>query len=101
MAKLVPVDETPAPRKATLVPVETEQPKEPFLNPEKLEPVSKGEAFFKGITDVGQGIKQLYLMATDPAEAKRYTEEVRGQEIAYQLRRKEPTYLTGTRVPIS
>ena len=100
MAKLVPVDETPAPRKATLVPVETKQQKEPFLNPEKLETVSHSESFFKGITDVGQGIKQLYLMATNPEEAKRYTDEVRGQEMAYQLRRKEPTYLTGTRVPI-
>lgn len=99
MAKLTPViEKTPSPPEARLVPVQPTQ--QQFIDPEKLEPVTRGEAFFRGVKDVGQGIAQLYLMATDPDAAKKYTEEVNAQEMLYQARRKEPTYETGTRVPV-
>ena len=101
MAKLVPVGEkAPAQPNAKLVPVQPTQSQTPFLDPEKLEPVSRGEQFMRGVSDVGQGIKQLYLMATDPEAAKKYTAEVNAQEMAYQLRRQMPTYQTGTRVAV-
>jgi hypothetical protein len=46
-----------------------------------------GESFTRGVMDVGQGLKQLYLMATDPAAAKAYTADVNRQIAEYQQRR--------------
>lgn len=46
-----------------------------------------GESFTRGLMDVGQGLKQLYLMASDPAAAKAYTADVNKQIAEYQQRR--------------
>lgn len=46
-----------------------------------------GESFTRGLSDVGQGLKQLYLMATDPGEARKYTTDVNKQIAEYQQRR--------------
>ena len=46
-----------------------------------------GESFTRGMMDVGQGLKQLYLMSTDPEAAKAYTADVNRQIAEYQQRR--------------
>lgn len=46
-----------------------------------------GESFTRGMMDVGQGLKQLYLMASDPAAAKAYTADVNKEIAEYQQRR--------------
>lgn len=82
MAKLIPLDdeELKPQGSARLVPVD--QPK-PEKGPGR--PVSEG--LKRGVLDVGQGIKQLYLMATDPAEAARYTDQVNKEIAAYEASR--------------
>jgi hypothetical protein len=47
----------------------------------------RGESFTRGALDVGQGLKQLYLMGTAPEEAKKYTADVNRQIAEYQKRR--------------
>lgn len=45
--------------------------------------------FGKGMLDVGQGLKQLYLMATGaPGEAKAYTDGIKAQNARYEASRK-------------
>ena len=46
-----------------------------------------GESFTRGMLDVGQGLKQLYLMSTNPEAAKAYTADVNKQLAEYQQRR--------------
>lgn len=49
---------------------------------------SLGERMGRGIMDVGQGLKQLYMMAVrPPEEAKAYTQEVNKEIAEYQERR--------------
>lgn len=38
----------------------------------------------RGMMDVGQGMKQLWLMATDPEAAKKYTQEVNAEIALYE-----------------
>jgi hypothetical protein len=42
----------------------------------------------RGMYDVGQGLKQLYLMATDPEGAKKYTSDVNAEVGRYEAGRK-------------
>jgi hypothetical protein len=75
-ARLIPVDEEEK-REVRLVPVETprmERPPSPTI----------GERTIRGFMDVGQGLKQLYLMATDPEEAAKYTQQVNKDLAMYE-----------------
>jgi len=57
-ARLIPVEDDEEKREVRLIPVETPRigrPPSPTI----------GERTIRGFMDVGQGIKQLYLMATD------------------------------------
>ena len=74
--RLIPVDEEEK-REARLIPVESprmERPPSPTI----------AERTIRGFLDVGQGIKQLYLMAKDPEEAARYTEQVNRDLALYE-----------------
>lgn len=82
MVKLIPVEDEVSPSTARLVPVEDEKPARP-----KGPPPGAAERLERGALDVGQGLKQLYLMATNPAEAKRYTADVNAQIADYEGRR--------------
>lgn len=93
MAKLIPVgeeDPSAAPKaKMTLV----EQLQAAGIPPEisgNYAPVQGEraiEGMKRGALDVGQGIKQLYLMVTNPSEAARYTGEVNKEISDYEQSR--------------
>ena len=76
-ARLIPVEDDEEKREVRLIPVETpriERPPSPTI----------GERTIRGFLDVGQGIKQLYLMATDPEEAAKYTQKVNRDLALYE-----------------
>jgi hypothetical protein len=74
--RLIPVDEEEK-RETRLIPVETqrmERPPSPTI----------AERTIRGFMDVGQGLKQLYLMAKDPEEAAKYTQQVNRDLAMYE-----------------
>ncbi len=81
MVKLVPVDDEAPASTARLTPVE-DAPVRPAAPPP-----GAGERLQRGALDVGQGLKQLYLMATDPQGAKDYTKQVNAEVADYEARR--------------
>lgn len=96
---LVPVDEAPQPNLPRMVPVDSSRQintagMPPVITRENLQQLqiapditSFGERMGRGVLDVGQGLKQLYMMAVrPPEEAKAYTQEVNKEIAAYQER---------------
>jgi len=96
---LVPVDQAPQPNLPRMVPVDAGRQVNtagmpPVITRENLQQLqiapditSFGERMGRGVMDVGQGLKQLYMMAVrPPEEAKAYTQEVNKEIAAYQER---------------
>lgn len=52
-----------------------------------VKPPGAGERFMRGMNDTGTGLVQLWKMATNPEEAKRYTAEVNAETADYEKRR--------------
>lgn len=96
---LVPVDQAPQPNLPRMVPVDAGRQvntagmlpiaTREWLQAQGIAPdiTSFGERSLRGVMDVGQGLKQLYMMAVrPPEEAKAYTQEVNKEIAAYQER---------------
>jgi hypothetical protein len=83
MARLIPLDDEELKPENRVKAVPVDEPK--AQNKGSGRPVSEG--LKRGVLDVGQGMKQLYLMATDPEAAKSYTDQVNREIAAYEASR--------------
>lgn len=99
MVEMVPVEQDTKRRAPEMVPVDAGRQVntagvQPTFTRENLQQLqiapditSFGERMGRGVMDVGQGLKQLYMMAVrPPEEAKAYTQEVNKEIAAYQER---------------
>ena len=99
MVEMVPVEQDTKRRAPEMVPVDAGRQVNtagmpPVITRENLQQLqiapditSFGERMGRGVMDVGQGLKQLYMMAVrPPEEAKAYTQEVNKEIAAYQER---------------
>ena len=83
--EMVPVDAGRQVNTAGMPPIATRE----WMQAQQIAPdiTSFGERMGRGVMDVGQGLKQLYMMAVrPPEEAKAYTQEVNKEIAAYQER---------------
>jgi hypothetical protein len=96
MARLIPVDEeqsgTQKLPNARLIPVEDPQQIDAGPPPGRLERMGRGAL------DVTQGIKQLYLMATNKDAATTYTQRVNSEIADYERRRGKDAGFDGYRM---
>lgn len=57
-----------------------------------------GERFMRGVEDTGTGLAQLWKMATNPEEAKRYTAKINAETADYDARRGKDAGVDWVRV---